>query len=61
MGKMKSACRILVEKPEGMGPLGGPRHRWEDNVKIKLKEQDCEGVDWTISFSRRTLFHGIFY
>jgi hypothetical protein len=38
--------RILVEKPEGKSPLGRPRHRWEDNIKMDLQEVGCEGKDW---------------
>jgi hypothetical protein len=34
MGETRKACRILVGKPEGKRPLGRPRHRWEDNVKM---------------------------
>jgi hypothetical protein len=36
MGERKGAYRVLVEKPEGRRPLGRPRHRWEDNIKIDL-------------------------
>jgi hypothetical protein len=38
--------RILVGKSEGRRPLGTSRHRWEDNIKIGLKEVGYEGVDW---------------
>jgi hypothetical protein len=38
--------RVLVVKPEGKRPLGRPRFRWEDNIKMDLKEVGCEGVDW---------------
>ena len=34
-------------KPEGKRPLGRPRRRWEDNVKIDLQEVGCGGMDWT--------------
>ena len=33
-------------KPEGKRPLGRPRRRWEDNIKMDLKEVGCGGVDW---------------
>ena len=33
-------------KPEGKRPLGRPRHRWEDNIKMDLQEVGCEGMDW---------------
>jgi len=34
MGERKGIYRVLVGKPEGKRPLGRPRHRWEDNIKI---------------------------
>ena len=37
---------ILVGKPEGKRPLGRPRHRWEDNIKMDLQEVGCGGMDW---------------
>ena len=33
-------------KPEGKRPLGRPRHRWEDNIKMDLQEVGCEGMAW---------------
>jgi hypothetical protein len=36
MGERRSVYRVLVEKPEGKRPLGRPRRRWEDNIKIDL-------------------------
>jgi hypothetical protein len=33
--------RVLVEKPEGKRPLGRPRRRWEDNIKMNSKEVGC--------------------
>jgi len=38
--------RVLVGKPEGKKPLGRPRRRWEDNIKMDLKEVGCGGMDW---------------
>jgi hypothetical protein len=38
----------LVGELEGMRPLGRTRHRWEDNIKMDLKEVGCEGLDWGI-------------
>jgi hypothetical protein len=35
-----------VEKPEGKRPLGRPRRRWQDNVKVDLQEVGCGDVDW---------------
>jgi hypothetical protein len=37
MGETMNAYRILVGKPEGKKPLGRPRHRWVDNIKINLR------------------------
>jgi hypothetical protein len=45
MGKKRNAYRILVGKPEGKRPLGRPRRRWVDNIKI-LKEIRWDGIDW---------------
>ena len=33
-------------KPEGKRPLGRPRRRWEDNIKLTVQEIGCEGMDW---------------
>jgi len=48
---MGGACgaygeRVLVGKPEGKGPLGGPRRRWWANIKMDLQEVGCGGMDW---------------
>jgi hypothetical protein len=46
MGEMRNAYIILVGKPEERRPLGRPRHRWEDNIRMDLQEIGREGVDW---------------
>jgi len=38
--------RVLVKNPDGKRPLGRPRHRWEDNIKMDLQEVGCRGMDW---------------
>ena len=38
--------KVLVGKPEGKRPLGRPRHRWEDNIKMDLQEVERGGGDW---------------
>jgi hypothetical protein len=35
-----------VGRPEGRRPLGIPRRRWDDNIKLDLKEVGCGGMDW---------------
>jgi hypothetical protein len=40
------AYRILVVKPEGKKPLGRPRRRWVDNIKIDLREIGWNDMDW---------------
>jgi hypothetical protein len=46
MGMRKVVYRVLVGKPEGKRPLGGARHRWEDNIKMDLQEVGCGDMDW---------------
>ena len=42
----QGAYRVLVGKPEGNRPLGIPRCKWEDNIKMDLQEVGCRGMDW---------------
>jgi hypothetical protein len=42
----RNAYRILVGKPEGKIPLGRPRRRWEDNIRMDLREIGWGGIDW---------------
>jgi hypothetical protein len=46
MGETRNAYRILVEKPEGNRPLGRPRRRWVDNIKMDFREIGWDGMDW---------------
>jgi hypothetical protein len=46
MGAKSNAYRILVGKPEGKRPLGRPRRRWVDNIKIDLIERGWDGMVW---------------
>jgi len=46
MGEKRGVYKILMWKPEGKGPLGRPRRRWENNIKMDLKEGGCEGMAW---------------
>jgi hypothetical protein len=43
---MRDVYRVLVVKREGKRPLGRPRHRWEDNIKMDLQEVGCGVMDW---------------
>jgi hypothetical protein len=46
MGEMRNVYKTLVGKPEVKNPLRGPRHRWDDNIKMYVKERGLKGVDW---------------
>ena len=45
-GGGEGAYRVLVGKPEGKRPLGRPRRRWVDNIRMDLQEVGCGPVDW---------------
>jgi hypothetical protein len=45
-GAKRNAYRIFVGKPEGKRPLGRPRRRWTDNIKVDLREKGWVGMDW---------------
>jgi len=93
MGEESGLYRVLVKKPEGRRPLGRPRRRWADNIRMDIQEVGCVYMDliglaqdrdgWRtlvssvmnlrvlqnagnfltsckpVSFSRRTLHHGV--
>jgi hypothetical protein len=49
MGEMRNSYKILVGKPEWKRPLGSPRRRWEDNIRMDLREiggKVCTGCIW---------------
>jgi hypothetical protein len=46
MGEDRKVYVVLVGKPKGKRPLGRLRHRWEDGIKMDLKEMGWEGVEW---------------
>ncbi|KAJ4449269.1 hypothetical protein ANN_00667 [Periplaneta americana] len=46
MGESRNAYRVLVGRPEGKRPSGKPRRRWEDNIKMDLREVEYDDRDW---------------
>jgi hypothetical protein len=46
MGEGGVVYRVLVGRPEGKRPLGGPRRRWEDNINMDLREIGIDGATW---------------
>ena len=46
MGEERGVYRVLVGKPEGRKPVGRPRRRWVDNIRMDLQEVGCGYMDW---------------
>ena len=46
IGEERGVYRVLVGKPEGKRPLGRPRRRWVDNIRMDLQEVGCGYMDW---------------
>jgi hypothetical protein len=46
MGEKRNSYKILVREPEGKSPLGKPRRRWVDNIRMDLRKIGWDGVDW---------------
>jgi len=46
MGEEMVVYRVLLGKPEGRSPLGRPRRRWVDNIRMDLQEVGCGYMDW---------------
>jgi hypothetical protein len=46
MRKKMKAYKILVGRPDGKIPLGRPRHRWVDNIKMDIRKTGWGGMDW---------------
>jgi hypothetical protein len=63
MRERRDVCTVTVGKPVGKRTLGRPRFRWEDNIKIELREVGCGGMDWIeLAEDRekwRTLVNGV--
>jgi hypothetical protein len=61
MGERRGAYRALLGKPEGRRPLGRPRRRWEDNIKMDLREVGCVGADWVDLAQDRDRWRAVVY
>jgi hypothetical protein len=46
MGECRGVYRVFIGKPEDKRPLGRPSHRWEDNIKMDLREIGIDGANW---------------
>jgi hypothetical protein len=46
MGEERNVYKVLMREPEGKGPLGRPRHRWEDGIRMNLREIGRGRVEW---------------
>jgi hypothetical protein len=65
MGEKRHVYRLLVRKPEGKRPLGRPRRRWIDNIKMDLLDIGMSVVDWIglaqDKYRRRALVNMVMY
>jgi hypothetical protein len=59
MGEKRNAHRILVGNPERKRPLGRPRRRWVDNIKVDLTELGWDGTDWIDLAQHRDLWRAL--
>jgi hypothetical protein len=63
LGKKRNVYRLLVGKPEGKRPLGRPRHRWIDKIKMDLLEIGLSVMDWVVlaqdRYSWRALLNSV--
>ena len=56
MEESRNAYRVLVGIPYGKRSLGRPNYRWEDNIKMDLKEVGCDSGDWIALAEGRDLY-----
>jgi hypothetical protein len=59
MGDERKVYKVLVGKPEGKRPLGRPRRKWEDGVRMDLREIGLGGVDWIRLAQDRDRWRGV--
>jgi hypothetical protein len=57
MWEGRGVYRVLVRRPEGKIPLGRPRHRWEDTIKMYLREMGIDGANWIQLAQDRVQWH----
>ena len=55
MEQSRNAYIALVDKPQGKKPFGRPRRRWEDNIKMDLRDMGCDPGDWIAHAEDRDL------
>jgi hypothetical protein len=59
MGEERKVYKVLVGKPEGKRPLGRPRRRWEDGIRMDIREIGLGGVDWIRLSEDRDRFRAV--
>ena len=59
MGERRGAYGVLVGMPEGKRPLGRPRLRWEDNIKVNFKDVRWEAMDWIVLAQDMSRWRGL--
>ena len=59
MEESRSAFKILKGKPTGKRPLGGPRRRWEDNIRMDLEEISINAGNWVDSAPDRSYWRAL--
>jgi hypothetical protein len=59
MRESRGVYSVSVGKPEGKKPLGIPRHRWENNIKMDLQEGGCGAMDWIDLAQERDSWRGL--
>jgi hypothetical protein len=59
MGEERKVYKVLVGKPGGKRPLGKPRRRWEDGIRMDLGEISWRGVDWIRMAQDRDLWRAV--
>jgi hypothetical protein len=59
MEEERKVYKVLVGKPEGKRPLGRPRRRWEDRIRMDLREVSLGGVDWIRLYQDRDRWRAV--